>query len=163
MFGLIFLLFCNTAVASSHRADVPELGSAEIGVQYNIPKDAKKGSGAEEVNYYWCRSAWIDKTKPETSYKCAIFRPDGYAILEGHYDLQKSPAEKVKPGEACSPADIQRIGFDSGGIRTIYLNNEQKLQASSVSVFVQGFTQLRMEFKDDSLIQLSDVTGKLIK
>lgn len=128
-----------------------------------LPKEAKKGSGAEETNYYWCRGFGSDpKVVTDGRFQCSIYLPDGSIVVDGEYILKNELADKpinlVKTYQ-----EIQKVGYDGGLSHTISLNNGQTFKAVAVTMTLRDNSKIRMRFENGNLVEMRDISGIFFK
>lgn len=161
----LFLLTTLIASAAPSVSPVEPRQDSHItgGVQYKIPAAAKLGLGAEETNYYWCfRNLPEWEHHDENQFECTIFNPDGYALLNGNFILEQTSSVK-KDRLVKTQSEIEKLGYEGGGIHFIMLRNGQSLKPLTISVFVRDLTRLQMTFENEKLVKMRDDGGVLLQ
>lgn len=154
LFSVLVIVF---SLLKASAAELSELAPYEAypnpTVRYRIPKGAKKGSGAEETNFYWCREETQGVTNDR--FRCTIFSSEGFVAVDGTYKLRSERVKTDAPLKNPSAARLAEIGYDSGGIDGIYLNQYGKLVPNGhINAYVKGGHELRFAFEEGKMVEV---------
>jgi hypothetical protein len=131
--------------------------------KYRIPKDARRGGGADETNFYWCRHRTFGAH--EDIFRCTLFSAEGFVTVDGTYRLELDASASEKNGKkTLSDSQIAEQGYDSGAIEGIYLGRSGKfIPDGEVNVLTHGNSPINFFFEKGKLIELRSNSKILFK